>query len=198
VPADIALFPLGTVLFPGGLLPLRIFETRYTDMVRRCMREGAPFGVVRLDSGSEVSASVETAAVGTTARIVDFQAMDDGLLGVLCKGEQRFRILTRSRQADGLNLASVEWLPEPVSLPVEAEHAPLLQILRESLSQMAKLGRFVEPAYDDAGWVGYRIAELLPLPVERQQQLLEMDDPHERLRQLATLIDLSGEPGQSN
>ena len=189
--ADIPLFPLGTVLFPGGLLPLRIFETRYTDMVRRCMRESEIFGVVQIQAGTEISATVRTAEMGTTARIVDFEALQDGLLGVLCKGEARFRILTRSRQADGLNRAEVQWVVEPAGVPVSDEHRPLLEILRDALSRLSKLGRFIEPAYDDAGWVSYRLAELLPLPVQVQQQLLEMDDPNERLRQLAPLIDVS-------
>jgi Lon protease-like protein len=191
VPADIPLFPLGTVLFPGGLLPLRIFETRYVDMVRRCMREEATFGVVRIENGNEVSASVRTAPVGTTARIVDFQALEDGLLGVLCKGEARFRIVTHSRQSDGLNRAAVEMLAEPARVAVGDEYTALLKVLRDALSRLAKLGRFVEPAYDDAGWVGYRLAELLPLPPPVQQQLLELEDPLERLRQLAPLIDVS-------
>ena len=191
MPTDIPLFPLGTVLYPGGLLPLRIFETRYTDMVRRCMRESEVFGVVQIQAGTETSPTVRTADMGTTARIVDFEALKDGLLGVLCKGEVRFRILSRSRQADGLNRAGIEWVAEPAAVAVSEEHEPLLEILRDALSRLAKLGRLIEPAYDDAGWVSYRLAELLPLPLQVQQQLLEMDDPNERLRQLAPLIDVS-------
>jgi Lon protease-like protein len=191
MPTEIALFPLGTVLFPGGLLPLRIFETRYTDMVRRCMREDLVFGVVRIEQGSEVSANVATAAVGTSARIVDFQALDNGLLGVLCRGEARFRIRSSSRQSDGLNRAEVEWVAEPAKMPVGDEHAALVQVLRESLSRLASLGRFIEPDYEDAGWVSYRLAELLPLPISLQQQLLETGDPIERLGVLTPLVDVS-------
>ncbi len=191
MPTEIALFPLGTVLFPGGLLPLRIFETRYTDMVRRCMREDLVFGVVRIEQGSEVSAKVETAALGTSARIVDFQALDNGLLGVLCRGEARFRICSSSRQSDGLNRAQVEWVTEPARKPVGDEYAALVKVLRESLARLASLGRFIEPDYEDAGWVSYRLAELLPLPISMQQQLLETDDPIERLGVLTPLIDVS-------
>jgi uncharacterized protein len=188
---DIALFPLGTVLYPGGLLPLRIFETRYVDMVGRSMRESVPFGVVHIESGHEVGEAVKTAATGTTARIVDFQALEDGLLGLLCRGESRFRIVTPGRQSDGLNRAEVEWLAEPPVIAVDPEYAPLVKVLRSALSRMAKLGRLVEPSYDDATWVGYRLAELLPLPPALQQQLLELNDPNERLKQLASMIDTS-------
>ena len=106
---EIALFPLRTVLFPGGLLPLRIFEARYLDLVGRCMRHAEVFGVVLLASGTETAGPVTIAPVGTSARIVDFQTLPDGLLGLLCRGEQRFRVLTRGTQSDGLHRASVEW-----------------------------------------------------------------------------------------
>src|SRR5690348_14909498 len=106
------LFPLNTVLFPGGPLPLRIFETRYVDMVRHCMRERCPFGVVLIHAGAEVGAVADTAAVGTTARIVDFHPMPDGLLGISCVGEHKFRVLRRWTQSDGLNVADITMLPE--------------------------------------------------------------------------------------
>jgi len=190
VPTDIPLFPLGTVLFPGTLLPLRIFETRYVDMVGRCMRSGDTFGVVLINSGSDTSATVETAAIGTTARVVDFQTLEDGLLGLLCRGETRFRIAQRSQQDDGLNRAQVEWLSEAVGVELDAQYQPMVGVLRDALSRLANLGRLIEPAYEDANWVSYRVAELLPLPVNLQQRLLELDDPHERLRLLMPLIDL--------
>ncbi len=105
------LFPLNTVLFPGGPLPLRIFETRYVDMVRRCMRDGSAFGVVWNHSGAEVGEVANVAEVGTTARIVDFNAMPDGFLGITCMGERKFRISKRWQQSDGLNLGDIEYLP---------------------------------------------------------------------------------------
>ncbi len=105
----IALFPLNIVLFPDGPLPLRIFETRYVDMVRRCMRESQTFGVVLIREGGEVGPA-ETFDVGTLAKIVDFHQLSDGLLGLSCVGGQRFRIRSRSRQADGLNLGEVDYL----------------------------------------------------------------------------------------
>ena len=105
--AEVALFPLNTVLFPGGPLPLRIFEPRYMDMVRRCMRERSAFGVVLILGGSEVGAVTSTAEIGTTARIADFYPLPDGLLGIACLGERKFRVRERRRQADGLNIAEV-------------------------------------------------------------------------------------------
>src|SRR5476649_1452647 len=109
VAPPIALFPLNIVLFPGGPLPLRIFETRYVDMVRSCMRGDSRFGVVLIRTGSEAGRA-ETVEVGTMDKIVDFHQLSDGFLGLSCVGEQRFRIAGRSRQADGLNLAQVDWL----------------------------------------------------------------------------------------
>jgi uncharacterized protein len=190
VPADIALFPLGTVLFPGGLLPLRIFETRYVDLVGRCMRRNETFGVVLIKEGDEVNSTVETAAIGTTARIIDFQTLDDGLLGLLCRGEERFRVAQRSRQSDGLNLASVDWVADDSAVKLGPQYQPLVGVLREALSRLGDLGRFIEPDYDSANWVSYRLTELMPLPVALQQRLLEIDDPHERLAMLAPLIDV--------
>jgi Lon protease-like protein len=186
---DLALFPLNTVLFPGGLLPLRIFETRYVDMVGGCMRQGAAFGVVLIVDGNETSSAVDIAAVGTSARIVDFQTQADGLLGLLCRGERRFRVGQRHQQGDGLNRATIEWLPETPATPLEQQFAPLVGVLRKVMARMASIGRFIEPNYQDAGWVSHRLAELLPLDPPAQQRLLEIDDPNVRLGLLAPLIE---------
>lgn len=187
---EIALFPLNTVLFPGGLLPLRIFEARYVDMVGRCMRADDVFGVVLVLGGSDTDREVKTATIGTSARIVDFQTLEDGLLGILCRGERRFRVLARRLQDDGLNCASVEWMPEVERVVVAAEYQPLLPLLRRALAQLTTIGRFIEPDYEDASWVGHRLAELLPLDQSLQQQLLEIEDPNTRLSLLAPLIEV--------
>ncbi|HEY6451084.1 MAG TPA: LON peptidase substrate-binding domain-containing protein [Steroidobacteraceae bacterium] len=183
------LFPLHTVLFPGGLLPLRVFEPRYLDMVGRCLRSGDGFGVVLIEDGSDTEREARTAAVGTSARIVDFQTLDDGLLGLLCRGERRFRIGARHCQADGLNCAEVEWLEERRGVPVPPQFQPLLPILREAMAKLTTMGRFLEPDYADAAWIGQRLAELLPLERAVQQQLLEIDDPETRLALLAPLLE---------
>ncbi|MGA2562545.1 MAG: LON peptidase substrate-binding domain-containing protein [Steroidobacteraceae bacterium] len=189
--AQIALFPLNTVLYPGGLLPLRVFEPRYLDMVGRCLRADSIFGVVLLDGGSDTSREVSTAQVGTSARIVDFQQLQDGLLGLLCRGERRFRIGQRTRNDDGLNCALVEWLDETRLVPVPAQFHPLVCVLRDAIARLDSPARFLEPNYEDASWVSNRLAELLPLDQNALQRLLEIDDPETRLGLLAPLLDAS-------
>lgn len=187
------LFPLNTVLFPGGPLPLRIFETRYVDMVRHCMRERCPFGVVLIRAGAEVGAVADTAEVGTTARIVDFHSMPDGLLGISCIGEHKFRVLRRWQKNDGLNVADIARLPEDerVSLPGEFLH--LGALLRKVLPELGDLYAGISMRPDDAAWVGYRLAEILPVSLSEKQQCLEIDDPLVRLARLNPLIQRSEE-----
>jgi len=182
------LFPLRTVLFPGGLLPLRIFETRYVDMVGRCLREDAPFGVVLIVEGAEVGAVGELAGVGCGARIVDFQQLPGGLLGLMCRGEKRFRLQQRHTAPDGLHVGTVEWLAEAPDVPLSAEQQSLGRVLRRVVDEYGELQRFLQPDFEHAAWVSYRFAELLPLSREQQQSLLEIDAPAERLRRLAPLI----------
>ena len=184
---DIALFPLHSVLMPGGLLPLRIFEPRYVDLIGRCLRRDEVFGVVLIRSGEETASEVSTAEVGTSARIIDFQPLADGLLGVLCRGELRFRIGERSQQADGLNRAEVEWLPNGAPIPVQRHFQPLVQMVRQGLASLENSQRLMESHYEDAGWVSHRLAEMLPLEPALLQRLLELEDPNARLQLLAPL-----------
>ena len=193
---ELALFPLNTVLFPGGLLPLRIFEPRYLDMVGRCMREGTDFGVVLVTGGGETGPITETATVGTGARVVDFSRLPDGLLGVMCRGSRRFRVLSHRVQADGLRVGQVEWLPEPGPDAIAAEHRPLAQVLRRVLQELGDTARHLDADFDDAEWVSNRLAEFLPLERVDQQQLLELSDPQERMRLLAPLIEVAEGPSQ--
>jgi uncharacterized protein len=188
----IPLFPLGIVLFPGGPLPLRIFETRYIDMVRRCMRESHGFGVVLIREGREVGTQeTEVYDIGTMAEIVDFHQLSDGLLGITCVGRERFRIRERSRQADGLNLAELEILEAEPKLEVPARHARLSQLLRTVLPQLGEVYAGIEMHLDDAAWVGHRLAEILPIPLADKQAYLEIGDPLERLDRLASLAPLA-------
>ncbi len=182
------LFPLNTVLFPGGPLPLRIFEPRYVDMVRHCMRERSAFGVVLIRAGGEVGAVADTAPVGTTARIVAFNSMPDGLLGITCLGEHKFRILRRWQQSDGLNVADVETLPaeEAIDLPAEFQH--LGELLGKVLPELGELYAGVPKRFGDAAWVGHRLAEILPVSLSEKQQCLEIDAPLVRLARLNPLI----------
>jgi len=184
----IALFPLHTVLFPGGPLPLRIFETRYTDMVRRCMREQQPFGVVLIQEGDEAGPVATTATIGCSARIADFYTLKDGLLGISCVGERKFRVLRVWRAADGLNMGEVDWLePEPArALP--GEYARLGATVRCAVDELSQQYQHVEKHFDDAAWVGARLTELLPIELNDKQVLLELDDPIARLGALLELV----------
>jgi Lon protease-like protein len=187
---EIPLFPLNIVLFPNGPLPLRIFETRYVDMVRRCMREDAGFGVVLIREGREGEGPAEISEIGTLAKIVDFDQLPDGLLGLSCVGQRRFRILSRRRQADGLNLGEVEWLePEP-ALPVPPRHARLAELVASVLPQLGDGYAGITMQLDDAGWVGHRLAEILPMALADKQFCLELDDPVRRLDVLAPMIQI--------
>jgi uncharacterized protein len=185
--ASLPLFPLNTVLFPAGPLPLRIFETRYTDMVRRCMRERSSFGVVLIRAGAEVGAVASTAEIGTTARIADFYQLPDGLLGITCVGERRFRVLERTQQPDGLHLGRVEWLADEPHVELPAQHAHLGQLLRKVLPELSDMYEHVPKHFEDAGWVAYRLAEILPLELSDKQRLLEME-ALQRLERVAPLI----------
>jgi Lon protease-like protein len=184
----IPLFPLHTVLFPGGPLPLRIFEARYTDMVSRCMRDQRPFGVVLIQEGDEAGEVASTASIGCTARIADFNALPDGLLGISCVGERKFRVQRVWRAADGLNLGEVAWLPGEPSQVIPAEYARLADVVRRALTELDEHYEFVERKFDDASWVGSRLAELLPVDPSEKQVLLEIEDPIRRLEALASAV----------
>lgn len=186
-PQSIALFPLNVVLFPAGPLPLRIFETRYVDMVRRCMRADRRFGVALIRDGSETGPA-DTFEIGTMARIIDFHQLSDGFLGLSCVGEQRFRILSRSRQADGLNLAGVESLPPEAKTAVPESHARLAELLKTVLPQLGEVYAGIEMHLDDAAWVGHRLAEILPITAAEKQFCLELHDPIERLDLLSRSV----------
>lgn len=185
-PSSIALFPLHIVLFPDGPLPLRIFETRYVDMVGRCMREGHGFGVVLIREGHEVGPA-ESYDVGTLAKIMDFDQLPDGLLGLSCVGQQRFRIVQKSLQADGLNVGEVQWVAAEPQVTVPERHARLAALLKVVLPQLGEVYTGIEMRLDDAAWVGHRLAEILPIPLAEKQTYLEMDDPIARLDLLAPL-----------
>ncbi|HEU5137055.1 MAG TPA: LON peptidase substrate-binding domain-containing protein [Steroidobacteraceae bacterium] len=184
----IALFPLHTVLFPGGPLPLRIFETRYTDMVRRCMREQAPFGVVLIQEGEEAGEVATTATVGCTARIADFHTLHDGLLGISCVGDRKFRVLRVWRASDGLNMGEVSWLAAERELVLPERYGHLATTVRRALEDLSEHYEYIEKKFDDAAWISARLTELLPIELADKQALLELDDPIERLDTLLTIV----------
>ena len=184
-PATLPLFPLSTVLFPGGPLPLRIFEARYLDMVRRGLKDQTPFGVVLILTGAESDTDPKVADIGTSARVVDFDTLPDGLLGITCIGDRRFRVMRRWQQSDGLNLGDVEYLPQDAHCTLPAELSHLGELLREVLPKLGGAYMYVDGRYEEAGWVGNRWAEILPLSMPERLELLRLDDPLARLKQVA-------------
>jgi uncharacterized protein len=188
----IPLFPLHTVLFPGGPLPLRIFETRYTDMVRRCTREQRPFGVLLIQEGEEAGPVATTATVGCSARIADFYTMQDGLLGISCVGERKFRVRRVWRAPDGLHLGEVTWLDPEARVALPEEYARLGETVQRAVEELAEQYQHVEKLFDDAAWIGWRLTELLPMELNDKQALLELDDPIARLDALMSLVPAEG------
>jgi len=178
---SIPIFPLQTVLFPGALLPLKIFEARYMDMARDCLKQKSSFGVCLIKEGQEVGAPALPEAIGCIARIDQCDMEELGILKVVAKGEERFRIMESDVTRQGLIVGEVERL-EPEA---DAIDAPGLVECAEFLRKLiAGIGpqRFAEPfLYDNATWVGFRLAEILPLRNDVKQKLLEVTDATLRL-----------------
>lgn len=186
------LFPLKTVLFPRGILPLRVFEARYIDMVRECMKSGQPFGVVLIKSGQEVGMAAEPEAVGSLADITHWDMQDAGVLLLRVQGGQRFRILETRVLPDQRLEARIELLPADTDGPVDDQHLQCATALKAVMDNvLAKLksehgadfdSPFSEPlTFDSTTWVSNRWCELLPIPLKARQKLLELDDARARL-----------------
>lgn len=186
---ELPLFPLRCVLFPGGELRLRIFETRYLDMIRLCTREQRPFGVCLVVDGGEVGAPALPAAIGTSARVVDFYTLADGMLGISCVGERRFHVERTRVRDNGLVVADIRFLDDSEDEKVRPEHGLLVHLLERILEQVggahAKAARL---RFDQAHWVGCRLAELLPFEDPQRQQILEAQDPHDRLQKIVEAL----------
>jgi len=187
------LFPLNAVLFPGGILPLRVFEARYVDMVSECMRKEAPFGVVLIKSGSEVGAAAEPESVGCLAHITELDAAELGVLIVRIIGGERFRILDTRELADRRLEARIEMIEADNVEPPSDEHVRCAESLKNVINNIIAKGReergaefenpFASPMkLDNAGWVANRWCEILPIPLKARQKLLELDDPQSRLQ----------------
>lgn len=183
---SLPLFPLHTVLVPGAALDLRIFERRYLDMIRDCGRSGSGFGVCLILDGNEAGAAAVPAAFGTEALLEDFDTTPEGLLSLRVRGRRRFHVLRTRMRDTGLVVADIEWREDDAVSPrLRPEHALLAELLRRILLQIASAQ--AEPApmlFENAAWVGWRLAELLPLPMPQRQELLQLDDPHARLQRL--------------
>lgn len=186
---ELPIFPLGTVLYPEGLLPLRIFEQRYLDMTKFCIRDDTPFGVCLIREGVEVGTAAVPYAVGCTSRIVQWDMPHLGLFQLVTHGESVFRILELWTTKTGLVQAQVELDDPSPPLPLPKEYAGMAELLEKI---MAKVGaeRFPSPArLDRAAWVGYRLAEVLPLESDTKQRLLEARDPVAVLSQVKVFLE---------
>jgi uncharacterized protein len=202
------LFPLSTVLFPGGVLPLRIFEARYMDMARDCLRDELSFGVCMLTDpkASESSRNASIAEVGCSATIGAWDMRQLGLLHVRAIGGQRFRILESRTERNGLKVAEVDWIEEDTDAPIAPEHAPCVDLLRRVFddlrAQVAERRRelvddddvlnrppFEEPFnLESSSWVSNRLCEVLPVPLKAKQKLMELDDGRARLEIVHTYL----------
>jgi Lon protease-like protein len=211
--AALPLFPLHTVLFPGGDLPLQIFEVRYLDLMKRCEQSGEPFGVVCLQSGHEVrraphvgepDAPAQTfAAVGTLASLEQVAHPQAGLMFVLARGGQRFRLERTQALPHGLWMGAVELLPYDTMVEAPSDLAPLGPRLHGALKAIADADESVEPPpplsdprWQDAGWLSNRWAERLPLPAQERQRLMSLDNPVWRLELVAEWLDRLERQGQ--
>lgn len=209
---SLPLFPLGAVLYPGGLLPLRIFEVRYLDMIGKCHKAGAPFGVVSLTEGSEVRRPAEPgtpsgdgfaneafSTIGTLATITEFSIPRPGLMAIRCIGAQRFEISHREKLKHGLWIADVTRLEDdqPVAIPPDLQGtADALGKLIKSLQMrdvaQAQMPLLAPYRLDDCGWVSNRWCELLPIPLELKQRLMELDNPLMRLELVSDILERTG------
>ena len=190
------LFPLHAVLFPGGRLPLRIFEQRYIEMTKACVRDDVPFGVCRIVRGEEVrprgATAPEFAAVGTLARIETWDMPEQGILQVSAAGGTRFEVRSHTTREDGLIVAEVSALAAEPRAAVAAQFQPLAELLELMAARVAPRHFPADRSFDDASWVGYRLAELLPLPMSIKQSMLEINDPDVRLTVLQAFLKQQG------
>lgn len=169
-------------------MPLRIFESRYLDMISRCMKTDTPFGVLLIRAGTEAGLGT-THKVGTLASITDWYQGSDGVLGVTATGGQRFRLLSSERQPDGLNVGGIELIPAEEPTPVPDEYQNLSPILSNVMDDLGRLYEALDRQLDDAVWITYRFLEILPIDLEKKQRSLESSDTAARLKLVDKLLD---------
>jgi len=179
-PVTLPIFPLKTVLFPRGVLPLKIFEPRYMEMTKRCIRDNTPFGVCLIRQGKEVGQPALPFEIGCTASITEWDMPQTGIFQLRTVGENVFRIRTQQVDKLGLIHAEVEFLQPPPRTVVPDEHTELADLLSQILEQTDKAW-YSAPDFDNAIWVGDRLLEVLPLPVTQKLRLLEQRDPQATL-----------------
>lgn len=181
---QLPLFPLSSVVMPGGLIPLRLFERRYIDMVKDCFKTGTGFGVCLIKSGRESRSQSVPFPIGTSVSIIDFDQGSDGLLQITARGEQEFTVLSYETSDSGLIIGEVELLPPAVHTPMDSDIELLAEKLELILSYLETDSRFDEQHLDDANWVCHRLLEVLPLTPDAKFDLLQMPSNSDRLQAL--------------
>ncbi len=200
---EIPIFPLKTVLFPGGPLPLRIFEPRYTDMISQCMKTNTGFGVCLIQNGNEAGSAAEFHAVGTLAKVVDFHLQRDGILGIVVQGDARFHVRNFQIAKDQLITAEVEYFNDEPKVPVPDEFQELIKILEAGVPGFPSVPRVNSPGREkplaespeireDASWLGFRLVEMLPLRLSQKQYFLQLNEPLLRLERIDDVIHQLG------
>lgn len=179
-------------LFPGGRIPLQVFEARYLDMVKQCMREQQGFVVISIKDGNEVGETPDIYNVGTYAEIVDFETLPSGLFGITAEGQQRVSLNNIIEQKDKLLLADCEFIAAETQHNIPQEFTHLVEILKSIKSNPAIQNLNLNIDYDNASDVGCRLSELLPFNIEDKQALLELHDPIERLSRVQGILDVIG------
>ncbi len=190
-PDELPIFPLGQVLFPGGTMALKIFEQRYLEMAKVCLKTGSPFGIVLIREGNEVGIPAAPESVGTLAHVSDWDMQNLGVLQVRVKGSTRFKILSESASKSGLIIGQILTLPDDMHIDCP-EHLVCANFLRKVFAQLGLGGGVDEQQFDDAAWVSYRVAEILPFSGAVKQKLLELTDARIRLEILHRFLSDQG------
>lgn len=185
----VPLFPLNSIVLPRGRIPLQLFEPRYIDMLTRCLKEDRGFVVVLLRDGLETSSAAAFYDIGTYVRIIDFQQLDNGLLGITVEGVSKVTVVKCWKAPDGLNMGDVEVLLDEAELAIPESLSELPVVLRALLKHPVVNDLDMAVDFDDARDVGWRLTELLPIDKQEKQRLVELQDPMERLERLHALLE---------
>lgn len=180
------IFPLDSILFPGGSLSLRVFEQRYMEMAKACLKNGTPFGIAHIRTGEEVGAPAEPEAIGTVARIVEWDMRDIGILQIRVRGENRFRLDSKTVTRSGLIIGELTLIPDDLHVDCP-ELPPCAAFLRKVLTQTSS-AHLAPVHFEDANWVSFRITELLPFNNTVKQKILELTDARMRLEVLRRFL----------
>jgi Lon protease-like protein len=182
------LFPLNTVVFPGGRLPLRIFEQRYLDMIKQAIADNTPFGICAIREGAETGTPAVPYSVGTSVSITDWDMPETGILHIETLAQERFVIRDTHTEPSGLLIGTVEAVSSESAIAVPNELELAVEILRHIIDEYGDAHFPAPHDFDNAAWVGYRLSEALPLKLTIKQNLLEMNDSVTRLRILTEFI----------